>query len=214
VVSKMLIDLHVHTKGLSPCSEMSPEEAALEAKKIGLDGICFTEHNKPWDHHEILEVEEKSGILIFHGIEVDTTEGHVLVFGLQKNFEGITPIEDLHQMVNEVNGFMTAAHPFRGFLLFGFSKLQMDVDDASKNLLFKFVDCMEVFSGRQTIKENAFSSQVCERLNLKGVGGSDAHSIKDIGKCVTVFENRIERQEDLIRELKTGRYKAGYFRKA
>ncbi|PIQ46563.1 MAG: hypothetical protein COW04_01455, partial [Deltaproteobacteria bacterium CG12_big_fil_rev_8_21_14_0_65_43_10] len=105
-------------------------------------------------------------------------------------------------------------HPFRGFLLFGFSKLQMDVDDASKNLLFKFVDCMEVFSGRQTIKENAFSSQVCERLNLKGVGGSDAHSIKDIGKCVTVFENRIERQEDLIRELKTGRYKAGYFRKA
>ena len=213
-MSKMVIDLHIHTKRLSPCSEMAPEEAALEAKKIGLDGICFTEHNKPWDHHEILKIEEKSGILIFHGIEVDTTEGHVLVFGLQKNFEGITPIEDLHQMVNEVNGFMIAAHPFRGFLLFGFSKLQMDVNNAGKNPLFRFVDGMEVFSGRQTPKENDFSFQVCERLRLKGVGGSDAHSIKDIGKCVTVFENRIEKQEDLIRELKTGRFKAGYFRKA
>lgn len=213
MVSKIVIDLHIHTKRLSPCSEMASEEAALEAKKIGLDGICFTEHNKPWDPHEILEVEEKSGILIFRGIEVDTTEGHVLVFGLQKNFEGITPIEDLRQMVNEVDGFMIAAHPFRGFLLFGFSKLQMDVHDAGKNPLFKFVDGMEVFSGRQTPKENNFSFQVCERLNLKGVGGSDAHSIKDIGKCVTVFENRIERQEDLIRELKAGTFRAGYFRK-
>ena len=42
----MVIDLHIHTKRLSPCSEMAPEGAAIEAKKIGLDGICFAEHNK------------------------------------------------------------------------------------------------------------------------------------------------------------------------
>ena len=209
----MVIDLHIHTKRLSPCSEMDPEEAASEAKKIGLDGICFTEHNKVWDPQEILKIEKKSEISIFQGIEIDTTEGHVLVFGLQKNFQGITPIEDLRQMVNDVNGFMIAAHPFRGFLLFGFSKLQMDVDDASKNHLFKFVDGIEIFSGRQTLKENDFSSQVCDSLNLRPIGGSDAHSTKDIGRCVTIFENKIESQEDLIRELKTGRFNAGYFQK-
>jgi hypothetical protein len=32
----MVIDLHIHTKRLFPCGEMEPEEAALEAKKIGL----------------------------------------------------------------------------------------------------------------------------------------------------------------------------------
>ena len=209
----MIIDLHVHTKRLSPCSEMSPEEAVLEAKKIGLNGICFTEHNKVWEPQELVKIKERAGISIFHGIEVDTTEGHVLVFGFQKNLQGITPIEDLRQMVNAVNGFMIAAHPFRGFLLFGFSKLQMDVESASKNHLFKFIDGMEVFSGRQTPKENDFSSQVCERLNLKRVGGSDAHSTGDIGRCVTIFEDKIEGQEDLIKVLKTGRFKAGYFRK-
>ena len=52
MVSKMVIDLHIHTKGLSPCSEMDAEEAVLEAKRIGLDGICFTEHNKPWPDNE------------------------------------------------------------------------------------------------------------------------------------------------------------------
>ena len=209
----MVIDLHIHTKRLSPCSEMDPEEAASEAKKIGLDGICFTEHNKVWDPQEILKIEKKSEISIFQGIEIDTTEGHVLVFGLQKNFQGITPIEDLRQMVNDVNGFMIAAHPFRGFLLFGFSKLQMDVDDASKNHLFKFVDGIEIFSGRQTPKENDFSSKVCDRLNLRPIGGSDAHSTKDIGRCVTIFENKIASQKDLIRELKIGRFKAGYFQR-
>ncbi|MEW6615530.1 MAG: PHP domain-containing protein [Thermodesulfobacteriota bacterium] len=209
----MVVDLHIHTKRLSPCSEMEPEEAASEAKRIGLDGVCFTEHNKVWDPQEILKIEKKSGISIFQGVEIDTTEGHVLVFGLQKNFQGITPIEDLRQMVNNVNGFMIAAHPFRGFLLFGFSKLQMNVDDASKNHLFKFVDGIEIFSGRQTPKENDFSCQVCDRLNLRPVGGSDAHSTKDIGRCVTIFENKIASQEDLIRELKTGRFNAGYFQR-
>jgi len=79
--------------------------------------------------------------------------------------------------------------------------------------LFKVVDGMEILSGRQTPKENDFSSQVCERLNLKDVGGSDAHSIKDIGTCVTIFENKIVTQEDLLKELKTGSFNAGYLRK-
>ena len=69
---------------------------------------------------------------------------------------------------------------------------------------------MEILSGRQTLKENRLSSQVCERLNMKGTGGSDAHPKKDIGKCVTLFENRIEGQEALARNLKAGRFRAGY----
>jgi len=193
---------------------MSPEEAALEAKKIGIDGICFAEHNKPWNQNEILTIQEKYGILVFHGIEVDSSEGHVLVFGLNKEFRGITPIEDLHKTVDEAGGFMIAAHPFRGFLVFGLSELKMDIDNACDNPLFKFADGIEILSGRQTPKENDFSSQVCERLGLKGVGGSDAHVTKDIGKCVTVFENSIKEQEDLIKELKAGRFKADYFRKS
>ena len=46
---------------------------------------------------------------------------------------------------------------------------------------------------------------------MKGLGGSDAHSTKDIGKCVTLFENRFEGQQALVQELKAGRFRAGYF---
>jgi predicted metal-dependent phosphoesterase TrpH len=206
----MIIDLHVHTKRLSPCSEMDPEEAVSQAKKMELDGLCFTEHNRTWDDQDFLTLARTAGIAVFQGVEVDTSEGHVLVFGLEKHFQGITPIDKLRRMVDELGGFMVAVHPFRGMLQFGLYNLKLDPVQASENPLFKWVDDMEILSGRQTRKENDLSSQVCERLNMKGLGGSDAHSEKDIGKCVTVFEKRIEGQDALVRELKAGRFRAGY----
>ncbi|MDY6844270.1 MAG: PHP domain-containing protein [Spirochaetota bacterium] len=207
------IDLHIHTYPMSTCSEMSPEEALEESVRLGLTGVCFTEHNKPWDTNELDKLRENFNILILSGMEVDTTEGHIVTYGLHRELEGITPIEDLKRMVDEVNGFMAAAHPFRGFLVFGLSKLRLDVDQESSNSIFKFVDAVEICSGRQTASENDFSSQVCDKLNLKGIGGSDAHSIKQIGTCVTVFENDIKDEADLIRELRIGRYKTDIFKK-
>ena len=82
-----------------------------------------------------------------------------------------------------------------------------------KNKIFKFTEGIEICSGRQTASENDFSSQVCQKLNLKGIGGSDAHSIKQIGTCITTFENEIKDEADLIRELRMGRYKTDIFRK-
>jgi hypothetical protein len=46
------------------------------------------------------------------------------------------------------------------------------------------------------------------RLNLKNVGGSDAHSLSDIPSCATVFERKIGNVKELITELKEGRFRA------
>ena len=55
--------------------------------------------------------------------------------------------------------------------------------------MFQSVDAIEVLSGRQTPKENDFSGQVCRKLNMKGVGGSDAHFPSEIGLCWTESES-------------------------
>jgi len=209
----VIIDLHIHTYPLSTCSEMSPEEALEESARLGLNGVCFTEHNKPWIPDELDRLRENFNILILSGMEVDTNEGHVVTFGLHKKLEGITPIEDLTRMVDEVDGFMAVAHPFRGFLVFGLSKLSLDIDQECQNEIFKFNKGIETYSGRQLDSENNFSLQVCQKLNKIGIGGSDAHSIKQIGKCVTIFDSEIKNEADLLRELKAARVNADYFSK-
>ncbi len=45
----MIIDLHTHTYPRSGDSLLNPDVLIQEAKKLGLDGICLTEHDEFWD---------------------------------------------------------------------------------------------------------------------------------------------------------------------
>jgi hypothetical protein len=45
-------------------------------------------------------------------------------------------------------------------------------------------------------------------LGLPGTGGSDAHRVDEIATWVTDFENDIEDEDELLRELHAGRFKA------
>jgi hypothetical protein len=108
---------------------------------------------------------------------------------------------------------MIAAHPFKGFRAFGFSELRLPPEQASHRPVFQLVDAIEAFSGKTTEKESNLAQEVSERLRLKVVGGSDAHSVGEIGRCVTIFDNNIQTEAELITELKAGRFHAGYFRK-
>ena len=209
----MIIDLHVHTKAFSTDSMMDPDEAIKEAKKIGLDGICITEHNKVWEVEEIQRLSQRYGFLIINGVEVDTVEGHVLVFGLHMDFKKVLHVHDLREMVNQEGGVIIAAHPFKGFRAFGFSDLSLSPEQGSQRPIFRSVDALEGFSGKTTEKESHLAQEVAQILGMKVTGGSDAHSLEELGKCVTVFENNIRDEATLIKELKAGRFRAENFRK-
>ena len=209
----MIIDLHVHTKVYSSDSNLDPEEAIKEAKKIGLDAICFTEHNKVWKVEDIQRLGQESEFLVINGVEVDTIEGHVLVFGLHRAFDSIIHVHELREIVEQVNGVMIAAHPFKGFRVFGFSDLSLSPEQGAKRPIFKSVDALEGFSGKTIERESKLAQEVAQKLGMKMTGGSDAHSIKEIGKCVTIFENEVRSEAELIKELKGGRFQASHFHK-
>ena len=44
---------HVHTYPKSQCSKIDPKDLIAEAKRIGLDGFCLTEHQVLWDINEL-----------------------------------------------------------------------------------------------------------------------------------------------------------------
>ena len=58
-----------------------------------------------------------------------------------------------------------------------------------------------------------WGQEICQRLNLKATGGSDAHQLTDIPTSATEFERDITSLEDLITELKAGRFHAVDLRK-
>lgn len=207
----MIIDLHVHTNALSPCSNMDPGEAVRQARSAGLDGVCFTEHGRRWKKAELRELSRQEGFPIFCGMEVETREGHMLVFGLEEDCPGIFSAQELHQEVEARHGLMFAAHPFRGFLLFGAADLQLSVERASSRPVWQWVDGLEVCSGRCTQRENAIAAQVQQRLGIRGIGGSDAHTLTEVGRCVTIFNGRVEDEAELVEALRRGQFRAGYW---
>jgi len=206
----MIVDLHVHTSALSSCSSLDPEEAVLTARSSGLDAICFTEHSRLWPEAQLEKLSARYDFPVFCGMEVETREGHMLVFGLSEDQTEIMAAEELRRKVDLAGGVMIYAHPFRGFLMFGFSDLQMTIKEACGRKVFQMVDAVETFSGKSGKKENTLAQEVCGKLSIPGVGGSDAHSAKELGRCITIFNNNLRSTADLIEEIKKRQFRGGY----
>ncbi|MGD9225574.1 MAG: PHP domain-containing protein [Desulfobacterales bacterium] len=211
--SGFTIDLHVHTYPASPCSSATEDDLIQEAKRIGLDAICFTDHNFVWDPERIRALQKKHEFLILRGNEITTDQGDMLVFGLDEDIQGIISIEALKQKVMAANGFMIAAHPFRGFLTFDTAHLGMTPQKAMQRSLFKLVDALEVLNGKVTPKENQFAHQVARSLNLPAIGGSDAHEVFEVGQYATRFSKPIQNEAELVNALKSDNYEAIAYRK-
>jgi len=203
----MKIDLHVHTSEFSPDSALSPERAVQVAIDIGLDGICFTEHDRAWAEDMTGKLSEKYTFPVFRGVEYMIREGgEILVFGLNRTFPSIIDIVTLRRLCLESGGFMIAAHPFRGFP----SNTVNDFDAATELVLkrpvFDKVDAIEGFNGHNIDSNNEFACRLAERLGMRYSGGSDAHAENELGKCVTIFDHDFRTEAELIAQLKAGRF--------
>jgi len=201
---KFLVDLHIHTSPASPCSSVGIEDVVQRAKEAGLNAICLTDHNYLWERETVEEIMRKEGMLILRGNEITTDQGDMLVFGLEKNIEGIIRLQELREEVLKAGGAMIAAHPFRGFLTFGVGQLGLTPQQAMERAVFRYVDAIEVLNGKVTEKENAFAAEVAAGLGLTQTGGSDAHQREEVGIFATGFECALRDKKDLIEALKTG----------
>ena len=205
----MLIDLHTHTHPLSHDSLLSPDELIETAKAANLDAVCLTEHDFFWDHAEAAAHSKRHDFLVIPGIEVNTEDGHIVVFGLERFVYGMHRMHELARLANSAGAVMIAAHPYRRQLPFELrheGDWTLALERAVANPACAHVTAIETQNGRGTERENAFSAEVARRLNLPTTGSSDAHEPRDIGRAATEFERKITNLADLIAELKAGRF--------
>lgn len=213
VAGGMIIDLHTHTSPASPCSSAPADRLIEEAKRIGLGGICLTDHNHAWHQDQVEDLRQKHGFLVLRGNEITTDQGDMLIFGLDRDMQGIIKLEELRQEVLRDGGFIVVAHPFRGFLTFDVGQLGLTPEKAMERPLFKYVDAVEVLNWKVTEEENSFASKVAAGLGLPATGGSDAHEVAEVGIYATRFSGPIKDEKDLVEALKKGNYSPMAFRK-
>lgn len=207
----MIIDLHTHSYPRSDDSLISPGELVAEAKRVGLDAICLTDHDGFWCPEEVAALSEEHDFPIFPGCEVTTEEGHLLVFGLERYIFGMHRASFVRDLVDRAGGVVVVAHPYRR----RFREREVSdeeayyamVEEACRSNVFSLADGVEVLNGRGSTAENAFSFEIAERFDLKGTGSSDAHRLDDVGTFATEFDAEITMLPQLIGELKQGNYR-------
>jgi len=206
----LIIDLHTHTTLGSPDSLIRPRQLVEIAERAGLDAVCITEHGNR-KAEGIAELARECNFLVLGGFEATTELGDILVFGVDNYPENITRATELRRFVVEAGGVMIAAHPFRNYITRRAYRMPRDsltIEKACSFEIFRLVDAIEVVNGWSIEEDIIFTQEVSSRLGLKGTGGSDAHLPTQIGCCVTIFENTIRTERDLVAELKGGRFQA------
>lgn len=211
----MLIDIHTHTYPYSDDSKLSLPDLIYHARKAGLDGICVTEHDWFWETGELEKIARDCNFPVIPGVELNTEEGHLLVFGLTKYIFGMHHARVVKEMVNGT-GAIIVAHPYRRHF-----KADEEEDESGyypstvrvcEQPIFEMADAVEILNGRAKPEENIFSRQVAKRLRMKECAGSDAHLPEDLGRCATYFEKDIRNLQDFITEIKFGRFRPVTFR--
>jgi len=199
------VDLHTHTRHGSNCSYMEPRELVRRAQEVGLDAVCVTEHNVPWEDAALAALTDGSPLRLFGGVEMSTEAGDVLVYGVGGSALGARLIADLRRLVDSLGGAMIAAHPFRRYSVAG---VPMDAEEASHSPVLRWVDAAEVFNGLATRPEVELAQEVLSRIGLPGVAGSDSHTPHTLGSCYTVFEQPLATVRELVEEVKASRFQA------
>ncbi|MBN2025432.1 MAG: PHP domain-containing protein [Actinobacteria bacterium] len=202
----MLVDLHMHTAVSSPCSQIDPQLLIEVASRIGLDAICVTEHEEMEGAEVTRRLGAEAGYPVFRGVEVYTELGDMLVFGLYRpKFPFQTPFAELLSEVREAGGVIIPCHPCRGSL--GFHHI---MGNERAEFLLANVDAIETRNGGSSPESNSAAEAYADRYGLPGTGGSDAHFLMQVGRCLTVFERDIDSEAQLVGEIKAGRCRAAY----
>ncbi|MGD2215764.1 MAG: PHP domain-containing protein [Gemmatimonadales bacterium] len=192
------LDLHIHTRASHDClSDYSDVIATARAR--GLDRIAVTDHN---EIEGAFRTRDLAPELVIVGEEVKTAEG-VDVSGLfvSERIAKGAPAVETAQAIRQQGGLVYLPHPFAGGKGLGPQLLAA---------IEPYVDVVEIFNAR--IHRPALNEQArqwAEQRELAGGAGSDAHTLREIGRGV-IEVPEFDGRESLLDALRAGRIVGRY----
>lgn len=193
----MKIDLHVHTQERSPCGRSSTDEMIQAAVAQALDAVVITDHDRLVPTGELAALNAKYAPLrIFGGIEISLPEEHVLVLGLDDPAleRRAWTYPELHTFVNQHNGFLALAHPYRFA-----PNVALDLEHYPPH-------GMELRS-RNTPRTAAHRIQaLAAMIGCVLLANSDAHHREHLGRYYNTLQEDPASEKELLAALKAGAF--------
>jgi len=194
---RMKFDLHIHThfsktKRWGSASLIEPKQLLDHAVQIGLDGLAVTDHDQIDGSLLVAELASHWGLIAIPGVEVSSRGGHILALGVSGMIpKGLSAAETI-DCIHEQGGIAVAAHP-----------LNFVVSLRRSEIISLPLDALETHNARSP--RNCRASRLYRRLPLGQTGGSDAHSIAEIGGGITEVPGRFTCYQQVLHEIKADR---------
>lgn len=208
---RFYLDLHAHSNDASDDAGGTVEGylkwiVARRKRGFQVDGFVLTEHRTFDFDVDYGDLAGHYGVTVLRGAELETDIGHVLVYGVTRqlarefDFANVQlPYQDLFPRVQELGGFAVAAHAGR-------PRIGLAEHVEERGVPVAPVRVIEQLNGGSSDTENERGRRLAERHGLHCVGGSDAHYVSAIGRCLTAFARPIRSEQALVSALIGGDY--------
>jgi len=187
----MLFDCHIHSRYSVLDSSSRIEDIIEAAKDIGLGAVAVSDHDAIDGSLQAAKQTSKN-LVIIPSMEVSSNDGHIVALGVTKKVEHGMSAKETIDRIHELSGLAIAAHPY--------DTLRSGVGDLCWKLDF---DAIEI--NGHCLYGNGKAEEMAKKHGKPLVGGSDAHSIGEIGVICTVVEGRDA--AEILENIKKGKCK-------
>jgi histidinol phosphatase-like PHP family hydrolase len=178
----MLFDMHTHATPASGDSRMTVGELAAAAGRLGLDAVALTDHGPGADFDAAREALASRGVALVPGREIATDLGHVLVLSADAAWLAAHPRRcDLPLPDSRRSpAALVWAHP--GGWRVGWTMVPPDPSRGAEHL-----HGVEILNGERLHQADGLevAARIARELKLAACGGSDAHDVAGVGRCLT-----------------------------
>jgi predicted metal-dependent phosphoesterase TrpH len=188
------VELHAHTEASEDCLSR-PRDLVRACRERGLDRLAVTDHNTI---RGALALRELAPGLAIVGEEILTTQGELLAYFVEEEVPaGLTPAETVARLRAQ-GAVISVSHPF--------DRLRKGHwREADLAAILPQVDAIEVFNARcLNPEDNARALAVAREHGTLGTVGSDAHSLRELGRARMLVE-RASLPDELLAGLRGGR---------
>ena len=204
----MILDLHAHSiKSDDGRAKVQNYCQWIKARKVPIDGFVLTEHRQFDTDSDYSDLAREYAMTILKGAEVETEYGHVLVFGVTPQLQQAFDFSNIHLALETVidacnahGAIAVPCHPGR-------PRVGMAAHLNTYGVP-RGVEIIETMNGGSRDNEDAIARELAEAQQYRGIGGSDAHIVSQIGRCATQFPHPIGNEMELVSALRAGRFSA------
>ena len=198
----MRVDLHVHTYPASSCSAIAYRDLIGACREQELRAVALTNHGDVGDNRRLEAPLAEIGTVLVHGVEISTMCGDFIVYSPDLDY--LADFRDV-QAVPQAGAIPDHAaviwvHPVAG----GGRSGSIYYAGLAERVA-PLIDAVEVWNGNWTETRYVEGARrIAEALGLPMTGGSDAHRVERIGRCVTEIAGEVTSTADVVAAIKKG----------